>query len=353
MKRIRRHLLLALGAAPAAACAQSNVQVYGLLDVGAEYASDARPGGGGMTRVVTSGKNTSRWGLRGSEYLAAGLDAVWGLEGGVKVDTGADDGGLFRRQAFVGLDGRYGRLVLGRSFTTVYDFVVPFDPMAYAANYSWLVNTNASGQAKYGMTSAFDNMVKYAGGIGEFKFGATVGLGEQPGSARDGRRYALAGNWTRGGLALLLAGERINGTAVAATGRRDETTTVYVGADYKTGAWRFTGGARNYKLEAGRAATAAVEARTWWGGVTWAATPVVTLTGVVYAVDVRKLPPGADADPVLYVARAMRALSKRTDIYATLGHARADNGKLVSLSRDEVGYGTRQTGLTVGIQHRY
>ena len=40
------------------------------------------------------------------------------------MDTGAADGALFKRQAYVGLDGKFGRVVIGRSFTTVYDFVI-------------------------------------------------------------------------------------------------------------------------------------------------------------------------------------------------------------------------------------
>lgn len=353
MKQSVALLALTYAGVSATVHAQSSVQIYGLLDVGVEYVTNAGADGGALSRVITSGKNTSRWGLRGSESLGDGLDAIWGLEGGVRVDTGANDGDLFRRQAFVGFEGRYGRILAGRSFTTVYDFVVPFDPMAYAANYSWLVNTSASGAAKYGMTSAFDNLVKYQGSAGDFKFGATVGLGEQASNAADSRKYALAGSWSRDTLSLMLAMERINGNTVAATGRRDETSTFYVGADYKTGAWRLTGGARDYKLKAGRAAVATLKARTYWGGITYSLTPTVTLTGAVYAVDVKNLAPGAQADPVLYVARIMQAMSKRTDLYLTAGYARADNGKLISLSRDDAGFGSSQAGLTAGIQHRF
>jgi predicted porin len=58
-----------------------------------------------MTRVISGGMNTSRWGLRGSEDLGGGLKAVFNLEGGILMDTGAQDGALFKRQANVGLEG--------------------------------------------------------------------------------------------------------------------------------------------------------------------------------------------------------------------------------------------------------
>jgi predicted porin len=106
---------MALFAAAGSASAQSNVQVYGLLDVGMETANNQTPTGGSMTRVISGGMNTSRWGLRGSEDLGGGLKAVFNLEGGILMDTGAQDGALFKRQANVGLEGAYGRVVIGRS----------------------------------------------------------------------------------------------------------------------------------------------------------------------------------------------------------------------------------------------
>ena len=56
-------VILALGAS-AAAQAQSSVQIYGLLDAGVDYSSDAGAGGKSATRVSSGGMNTSRWGLR-------------------------------------------------------------------------------------------------------------------------------------------------------------------------------------------------------------------------------------------------------------------------------------------------
>jgi predicted porin len=345
--------LLAALSTGGAAYAQSSVQVYGLIDAGVEYVTDANAAGDSATRVISGGKNTSRWGLKGSEDLGGGLKAVYGLEGGILLDTGAADGALFKRQAFVGLDGAFGRLVLGRSFTTTYDFVIGFDPMGFAPNYSWATAANATGPSKYGMTTAFDNLIKYSGKAGNFKYGATVGLGEQPGEAADSRKYAVAGSWSANGFSAMASYEQINGNTLAATGARNETTALHLGADYKNGPLRLTAAARDYKLDSASAATADVRATTYWGGVNYEVEPNVTLTGAVYYVDVKNVAAGADADPVMYVARAMYNLSKRTWLYAAAAYAKADNGKLVGLSRDDPGFGTTQKGLTVGIQHRF
>jgi predicted porin len=333
--------------------AQTNVQVYGLIDAGIESLNHANANQGSVVKVVSGGKNTSRWGFRGTEDLGGGLKAVFGLEGGILLDTGNADGPLFKRQAFVGLDGSFGRVVLGRSFTTTYDFVIGFDPLGYAPNYSWATSSNATGPSKYGMNTAFDNLIKYSGNTGDFKYGATVGLGEQAGSAADSRKYSVAASWAHAGFGLMAAYEQTNGNTVPATLNRDEATAYHLGADYKTGDLRFTAGMRGYKLQAGKAATADVRADTYWGGVTYTMQPAVTLTGAVYHVNVKNVASGQDADPTMYVGRVLYALSKRTDLYGTVGYAKAKNGKLVSLSRDDAGFGTSQTGLTAGIQHRF
>jgi predicted porin len=331
---------------------QTTVQTYGLIDAGVEHIDHADAKGGSLVRVISGGKNTSRWGFRGAEDLGDGLKAVFGLEGGILLDTGNADGALFKRQAYVGLDGKLGRLVLGRSFTTVYDFVIKFDPMGFAPNYSWATSASASGPSKYGMTTAFDNLVKYSGSTGALSYGATIGMGEQPGSQNDSRKYATAVSWADKGLGVMAAYERINGNTLAATGNRDETSAYHLAADYRTASWRYSVGMRGYKLESGKAATPDVRADTYWGGITYYVKNI-TLAGVVYHVNEKSLAPGKDGDPTMYVARAMYALSKRTDLYLVGARAKAKNGQLVSLSRDDAGFGTSQTGVTAGIQHRF
>jgi predicted porin len=332
--------------------AQSNVQFYGLLDAGVEAVNHAGANDGSLVRVVSGGKNTSRWGLRGSEDLGGGLKAVFNLEGGILMDTGAADGALFKRQANVGLEGGFGRIVLGRSFTTTYDLVIRFDPLGFAPNYSWATTGGATGPSKYGMTTAFDNLVKYTGHTGGFTYGASVGLGEQAGNSADGRKYAVGGSWAANGLGLMAAYEQVNGNTLAATGSRDKTTAFHLGADYKAGAWRYTAGMRGYKLVSGRLGTADVRGDTYWGGITYLINKI-TLTGAVYHINTKNLPTAQDADPTMVVARAMYALSKRTDLYLAAAHAKADHGQLVGLSRDDAGTGSTQTGVTVGIQHRF
>lgn len=343
--------LLALFAAGAAQ-AQSNVQVYGLLDMGVDYASDSKAGGGSLTRVSSGGMNTSRWGLRGTEDLGGGMKAVFQLESGILMDTGAQDGVLFKRQANVGLEGGFGRVVLGRSFTSVYDTVIGFDPMGFAPFYSWATSGPATGPAKYGFTTAFDNLVKYSGTVGDFKVGASYGFGEQTTGARDSTKMGTSLVYGSGPLKLMGTWERINGNTVAATGNRDKNTVWHLGADYTVGAWRLTGVVRDYKLVSGKALTADVDATTYWGGVNYKV-DATTLTGAIYHINVKNVAGGKDADPTMYVARYRYALSKRTDLYVAAAYSKAKNGQLTGLSRDDAGFGTSQKGLMTGMQHRF
>ena len=82
-------------------------------------------------------------------------------------------------------------------------------------------------------------------------------------------------------------------------------------------------------------------------------TPVITLTGVVYYQDVKNVAANADADPIMYVGRFKYALSKRTDLYVAAAYAKAKNDKLVSVSRDDAGFGNTQRGVMAGVQHRF
>lgn len=345
--------ILALLGAAGGAHAQSNVQVYGLLDMGVDYATDAKAGGGSMTRVTSGGMNTSRWGLRGTEDLGGGLKAVFNLEGGILMDTGAQDGVLFKRQANVGLEGSFGRVVLGRSFTSVYDAVLPFDPMGFAPLYSWATSGPATGPSKYGFTTAFDNLIKYSVTAGDFKFGASYGAGEQSTGASDSAKFATAVTYGAGPVNLLATWERVNGNLVAATGNRDKNTVWHLGASYENGPMKLVGVVRDYKLVAGKALTADVDATTYWGGINYKTDAVTTLTGAIYHVNVKNVAAGKDADPTLYVARYRYALSKRTDLYVAAAYAKAKNGQLTGLSRDDAGFADTQRGFMTGMQHRF
>lgn len=346
-------------AASSAASAQSNVQIYGVMDAGVEYVTNAAASGGDVTKVYSGGSNNSRLGFRGSEDLGGGLKAVFNLESGLLIDDGTVDGPLFRRQANVGLEGKFGRVVVGRSFTTVYDFIVPFDPMGYAPRYSWIPTGNGTLSSKYGMTTGFDNMVKYQGQFNKLKIGASYGAGEVAGNASDGRKFAAGAAYELGALRFVMTGERVNGVSNA-LGARSESKVYHAAAAYNVSeALSLKAGHRHLKLA--RAAGPDVRADTWWAGTNYELSPAIDLTGVVYYVNIKAgvTPSDTAADPMMFVVRAKYSFSKRTSVYATAAHAKAKGGVPIGISRDNnedggvTGLADRQTGLLVGIQHRF
>src|ERR1700733_9510337 len=95
-------LVFAATVAPSA-FAQSSLTVYGMIDEGPEYNSNA--GGKHLYNLTTAAQGGSRWGFRGQEDLGGGLSAIFRLENGFDLGTGKlGQGGLmFGRQAYAGL----------------------------------------------------------------------------------------------------------------------------------------------------------------------------------------------------------------------------------------------------------
>jgi predicted porin len=98
---------LVLSAFATSAQAQSNVTVYGLVDLGFLKLSGAS--------LIERENHPSRLGFKGSEDLGNGLSAVFNLEMEILADTGLHKGNLFDRQANVGLKGGFGTVLLGRT----------------------------------------------------------------------------------------------------------------------------------------------------------------------------------------------------------------------------------------------
>lgn len=102
--------LATLAALSGTAFAQSSVTIYGVVDASLENVK----GTDSLTRVSSDNLATSRLGFRGVEDLGGGLKAKFTLEAGLKVDTGANDSAFWGRSAWVGLEGGFGEVRVGR-----------------------------------------------------------------------------------------------------------------------------------------------------------------------------------------------------------------------------------------------
>jgi predicted porin len=200
--KIMKPLFLTLALiAPLTAAAQtgSSVEVYGVVDAGV-VAERGCQGDCARTRVDSGVATPSRLGVRGREELGGGAAAVYTVEAGFLNDTGASDqnGRLFGRQAYVGLDSPLGLVTLGRQYNLVYETLTDVaDPFhgGMAGSAANLVGYT---------TKRYDNTIKYtsprsrSGIIGSVIYS----FGESPYNSKVNRAYGATLGYDKGPMHL-------------------------------------------------------------------------------------------------------------------------------------------------------
>ncbi|MHB9834320.1 porin [Paraburkholderia terrae] len=210
------------GAAWAALClcgnsyAQSSVTLYGVLDDGLNYTSNA--GGHHAFAMVSGDTAETSFGLKGSEDLGGGLSAIFTLESGVNLNSGQlnQGGRLFGRQAFVGLSSTSaGTLTLGRQYDATVDMWSPFtaagnsigDLAAHPFD-----NDNADYDFRLG------NSVKYVSPtLYGFQLEGVYGFSNTTNFSAN-RAYSAGLTYSAGPLSLAVAYLHLNGVGTTADG---------------------------------------------------------------------------------------------------------------------------------------
>jgi len=127
------------GLASTAAFAQSNVTIYGSVDMGYAYRYDTIGSRNHPISGIDGGQaQGNRLGFKGVEDLGNGLKAVFLVEQGLGIDASGDASSAagtnksitFTRQAYVGLTGGFGTAIAGRLYTPHFSFVSAIDPFA-------------------------------------------------------------------------------------------------------------------------------------------------------------------------------------------------------------------------------
>jgi GBP family porin len=144
--------------------AQSNITLYGLIDTGLAYISNATSVPGAKGRSVVQAFSASygnRLGFTGYEALGGGLTAVFTLENGFDGNTGKlqQGGRMFGRKAFVGLSSTdYGTFTIGRQYDMGFEVVAPLTSwVQFASMYGAHVGDNDN----FFQTFREQNSVKY------------------------------------------------------------------------------------------------------------------------------------------------------------------------------------------------
>jgi predicted porin len=136
-KKIIALAVAAIASAPV--FAQSNVQIYGVVDAGFAHIN---PEGGDSVNKIDSGMfRTSRIGFKGTEDLGNGLKAHFVLEYRLNVDANQGVGGNYTadangvqgstsgpaREQYLGLSGGFGTVKAGRMNTTAFKWAVKYN----------------------------------------------------------------------------------------------------------------------------------------------------------------------------------------------------------------------------------
>ncbi|MFO1326755.1 MAG: porin [Rubrivivax sp.] len=329
----------ALAASHAPAFAQGSVQLNGVFDV---YAGQRQLAGAGRAhRVESGGMTTSRWGVDGAEDLGGGLKAVFALSAFLRVDSG-DTGrspadGFWRRAAYVGLEGSWGSLRLGRVVTPTFVNAIRFSPFADSSAFGpYIAHVYTGAQPMVTpMTvpdSAADNAIAYGTPVlGGFSGTLMLSMGETPGT---GDRLVAAGSYAVGPFAAGLGGERVKAphSLPAGVSRIDH---LQAGLSWDLKALKLFGtwARSEMTLPAGTR-----DLHTWQLGLT--APAGAGLLMAAWGSTSKREPALADARRRTLSVGYDHPLSKRTDLYAV-----AMRDQVTSLSNGHT--------LALGVRHRF
>ncbi|RJF92179.1 porin [Noviherbaspirillum saxi] len=339
--------LAVLGAISGSAAAQTNVTVYGLMDLG--YVRESGSPAVGSVNKLTSGiANGSRVGFRGTEDLGGGLSALFTIESGFQADTGVmgQGGLLFGRQAFVGLQGGFGSVKLGRQYTPIDVTLGAIDPFGNGLT-AKTVNLFARGYV-----SRFDNGILYTTPkFGGFQADLGYGFGEVAGNNSAGRYLGGSVSYAAGPINVRLAYQDTNtrptaaGVTPAVLAGSDQN--LVLGATYNFGV--ATLHAAYGRTEADRGVTTTAEFDDAMIGVT-----VPVGAGRFLANYVRRNDDLATNDANFYGIGYMHALSKRTTLYTSFGKmsGKGPVSRTYTVGSSIEG-GTGNKGLAIGVRHTF
>lgn len=378
---------LLAGAAAAAlfaplAHAQSSVTLYGLIDAGIVYTNNAN--GASLWRLNSGTVNGNRFGLRGTEDLGGGLAALFQLENGFNIGTGALGQGQreFGRKSIVGLShNTYGTVTLGRQYDPVVDLVQGLTE----DNYFGGVFSTPGDLDNYDNSLRVSNSVKYTSPlISGFQFAALYGFGGVAGATGSGRTYSVGLSYANGPLSLGAGYFFANGGTTGANGLRAWTSSsdslfntvinqgfssaksiqiVRVAGQYVLGAATFGLAYSNTQYGADSLSAFSQTAKFNNGSAffNWQFSPALR-AGVGYNYTSLTGPASAHYNQVNLGADY--SLSKRTDLYALFGYQRASghtlnaNGAVVKAAASVGSYGVNsgtntQELAVVGIRHKF
>jgi predicted porin len=325
-------IALAAVAATGAAMAQSSVTLYGIVDVNLQ--SSKTTGGVRLNSMADGGVSGSRFGLKGAEDLGGGLKAIFVLENGFTVDTGANAkaGSIFNRQSYVGLTGGFGEVRLGNTTTAYDDISIAANPLwdsiLSPANTVWANNyVSRPGNTIYYASPSF------AGVTGA----ASYSLGENKTATTPAKGVTSVNVQYAGGPVAVSLGYQESQMATLAAASAAAHKDTLLNASYDLGVVKLLGSYNRHE------ATDKTKSDQYQFGVDVPVSPALVLsTG--YAYSKAKLNGVSGSKDQGFGLGAKYSLSKRTFVYTGINHTE---------DKTAAGVTTKTDLYAVGIQHAF
>lgn len=324
--------LAVLGAFAGAASAQTNVTIYGIVDAAITRTDTNTTDAVWSLMDANSGfnKNGSRLGFKGTEDLGGGLSAIFTLENGFNVDTGAlgQGGRIFGRQAFVGLQGGFGAVKFGRQYTPMHIALDTIDPF----------NTGFAGNVENIFSGAgvrTDNTINYSLSAAGFSGQLAYTLGEQATGNSDARQIGLGLGYANGPVNVQFAYQDANNNP-ASTG---DSKVSMLGGYYNLGVAKAHAAFQTVKAE-GAAGVTTAKNRNWMLGVS---APVGA--GEVKASFIRGDNRLADLNADQIALGYVHNMSKRTNVYTSFAYQKFEQAAGAADAKANI--------FNVGLQHRF
>jgi predicted porin len=314
-------LAVAVAAAlPTAAMAQSNVTLYGLIDLAVENVSAESGLGAGLnagksaTRVTSGVQTGSRIGVRGTEDIGGGLRGVFTIEHRLNADDGYVTGEsaastapsrFWAGEAWAGLEGGFGRLTLGRQYTPIFRALQPADYSGYNFYNNWV---------GYQGPNRTDNMIQYRSPtMGGATIFASYTPGEAPavnGNQDTNDNYAIGLQWQMGAIYAGLGYHSIQDLTAATS----VETVMAAALGYRTAGWGASIGYTSLERVDGNSTDNVL------------GSAFVSLAGGSLIANVIQQEPATGAKATNFGLTYSRPLSKRTNWYTALGQTEVAAG---------------------------
>ncbi|MCA1937590.1 MAG: porin [Dechloromonas sp.] len=215
----KKIIALAVAAlASSAAFAQSNVTVYGTVDLGQAWvkSSDSAAGAAGQKNIGRLDNNSSNIGFRGTEDLGNGLKALFQFEAGIDTDNGTGWGSS--RDTYIGLTGGFGTVVAGnlthplRSMGAKVELTPGAAGFGTAASITGSINTTKTGADDRAKNALAYVSPKFSGFTGTVAY---VNGETNPGAAgnSEARQWQVAGQYEDGPLYAGIGYHKVNNAA--------------------------------------------------------------------------------------------------------------------------------------------